>query len=153
MVARCAMEPDNPQLAAGRRPPQLHRGRRYGPIASGVVLAGALGYVGLVDPHSPHSLYPQCPFKLLTGWNCPLCGGLRMTHDLLHGDLLASINDNAFVLIGIPVLVGWLVIRRCLGVSAHVTPTVLAIVVASIAWTVLRNVPGFPLIPTILSGN
>ena len=39
------------------------------------------------DPHRPGFAFPACPFKLLTGWNCPACGGLRMTHDLLHGDL------------------------------------------------------------------
>jgi hypothetical protein len=146
------MEPNNAQLAPGHDQHQLHRGRRYGAIGSGVLLAGALGYIGLVDPHNPHSFYPQCPFKFLTGWNCPFCGGLRMTHDLLHGDLLASINDNVFVLVGIPVLVGWFLIRRRLGLSARPTPMVLTVVVASIAWTVLRNLPGFPLVPTILSG-
>ena len=71
----------------------------------------ALGYIGLVDPHNPHSVYPQCPFKWLTGWNCPFCGGLRMTHDLLHGDLVASINDNIFLLVGIPLLAGWMLMR------------------------------------------
>jgi len=35
-----------------------------------------------------------------------------MTHDLLHGDLLASINDNLFLLIGLPALAGWLLMRR-----------------------------------------
>ncbi len=146
------MEPDNAQLAPGQHQHQPHRGRRFGAIGSGVLLAGALGYVGLADPHNPHSLYPQCPFKFLTGWNCPLCGGLRMTHDLLHGDLVASINDNVFALVGIPLLVGWFVMRRRLGLSTRLTPVVLTVVVASIAWTVVRNLPGFPLIPTILSG-
>ena len=69
---------------------------------AGVLLAGALGYVGLVDPHNANSAYPHCPFKWLTGWNCPFCGGLRMTHDLLHGHLAASITDNVFLLVGWP---------------------------------------------------
>ena len=62
---------------------------------------GALGYVGLVDPHKPDSVFPVCPFRLLTGWNCPACGGLRMVHDVLDGDLTAAITDNAFLLVGI----------------------------------------------------
>lgn len=115
-------------------------------------MAGALGYIGLADPHSPHSLYPQCPFKWLTGWNCPFCGGLRMTHDLLHGDLMAGINDNLFVLVGIPLLAGWLLVRRHRGQRSLPMPLVVSIIVAAIAWTVLRNLPGFPLVPTILSG-
>jgi len=117
-----------------------------------VLLAGAVGYVGLVNPHDPHSVYPQCPFKWATGWNCPFCGGLRMTHDLLHGDLVATINDNLFLLVGLPVLAGWLLMRRRRGQRSLPMPAVVTIAVATVAWTVLRNLPGFPLVPTILSG-
>ncbi|OBF79667.1 hypothetical protein A5791_10775 [Mycobacterium sp. 852002-51163_SCH5372311] len=117
-----------------------------------MVLAGAFSYIGLVDPHNPHSVYPLCPFKLLTGWNCPLCGGLRMVHDLLHGDLAASVNDNIFALVGIPLLAGWIVLRRRQGRSLLPVPATVTVIVLTIAWTVLRNLPGFPLIPTILGG-
>ena len=55
-----------------------HRRPLYTALGSGALLAGALGYVGLVDPHKPDSIFPVCPFRLLTGWNCPACGGLRM---------------------------------------------------------------------------
>jgi hypothetical protein len=129
-----------------------HRQRAFAAAGSGALLAGALGYVGLVDPHNTNSAYPLCPFKLLTGWNCPFCGGLRMTHDLLHGDLAASINDNVFALVGIPMLLGWVVIRRRSGKSVLPMPTVLTFVAAAVLWTVLRNLPGFPLIPTVLGG-
>ena len=129
-----------------------HRHRVPAAVGTGVLLAGALGYVGLVNPHNPHSVYPQCPFKWLTGWNCPFCGGLRMTHDLLHGDLIASINDNLFLLVGIPMLAGWVLMRWRRGQRPLPMAGVLTIAVAAIAWTVLRNLPGFPLVPTILSG-
>jgi len=118
-----------------------------------VLLAGALGYVGLVDPHNAHSVYPQCPFKWLTGWNCPFCGGLRMTHDLLHGHLAASVNDNVFVLVlvaGSPLLAGWVLMRRRRGRSSLPRPAVLIIAVAAVVWTVLRNLPGFPLVPNVV---
>ncbi|OBI82993.1 hypothetical protein A9X01_21405 [Mycobacterium asiaticum] len=109
-------------------------------------------YIGLADPHSPHTIYPQCPFKWLTGWNCPACGGLRMTHDLLHGDLAASINDNAFLLVALPLLAAWVLVRRLRGQSWLPVPTVATVVVLMTAWTVVRNLPGFPLVPTVLSG-
>jgi hypothetical protein len=143
------MEPNPAARASGQR-------RRHGQsgyaAGAGVLLAGALGYVGLVDPHNTNSVYPQCPFKWLTGWNCPFCGGLRMTHDLLHGDLAASINDNAFLLVGVPVLAGWLLLRWRRGQSSLPILAVLTIVVAAVTWTVLRNLPGFPLVPTVLTG-
>ena len=129
-----------------------HRGRLYGAIGSGVLLAGALAYVGLADPHNTNSVYPLCPFKLLTGWNCPFCGGLRMVHDMLHGDFAAAINDNIFALVGLPLLVGWMVFRYRRGRSSVPIAMLVTITVLTIAWTVLRNLPGFPLVPTVLPG-
>jgi hypothetical protein len=147
------MEPSRASPASGRcRQHSPHRHRLYTATGTSVLLAGALGYVGLVDPHNTNSAYPLCPFKWLTGWNCPFCGGLRMTHDLLHGDLSSGINDNVFLLVGIPLLAGWVLMRRRHGQPSLPLPAVLAIAVAAAVWTVLRNLPGFPLVPTILSG-
>lgn len=142
------MEPDS----ASRTGDHRHRHGRYIAAGTGVLFAGALGYVGSVDPHNANSAYPLCPFKWLTGWNCPFCGGLRMTHDLLHGHLAASIYDNVFALVGLPVLAVWLLVRWRQGRRALPIPAVITITVAAIAWTVLRNMPGFPLVPTMLSG-
>lgn len=120
-------------------------------LGSGALLAGSLGYVGLVDPHKPGSVFPVCPFRLLTGWNCPACGGLRMTHDVLHGDLAAAITDNVFLLVGIPLLAGWLLLRRRRGKLPLPPSAVATITIAMLAWTVVRNLPGFPLVPTLLT--
>jgi hypothetical protein len=127
------------------------RRRRYGVLGCGALLVGALAYVGLVDPHNPPSVFPFCPFRLLTGWNCPACGGMRMTHDLLHGDLAAAVADNVFLLVGIPLLAAWILLRRYRH-KAPTTPTIVAVVIVTFVWTVLRNLPGFPLVPTVLSG-
>ncbi len=97
-------------------------------------------------------MYPLCPFKWLTGWNCPFCGGLRMTHDLLHGDLVAAIDDNVLLLFGVPMLAGWVLIRSRRGKSSLPAPAVLTIALAAMVWTVVRNLPGFPLVPTVLGG-
>jgi hypothetical protein len=142
------MEPDS----VSRPGVQRHRHGRYVAAGTAALFAGALGYVAAVDPHNANSAYPHCPFKWLTGWDCPFCGGLRMTHDLLHGHLAASIYDNVFLLFGLPalavfLLVGWRQGRRTVPI-----PAVITITVAVIAWTVVRNMPGFPLVPTMLSG-
>lgn len=130
----------------------IHRRRLYGALGGGAVLAGAVGYVGLVDPHRPDAIFPSCPFRLLTGWNCPFCGGLRMTHDVLHGDLAAAIMDNLFLLAGLPLLAGWILVRRHRREAALSLPVLVTIVTALLAWTVLRNLPGFPLVPTLFTG-
>ncbi|AQA05561.1 hypothetical protein BVC93_27880 [Mycobacterium sp. MS1601] len=137
------MEPD-------RASPPARRTGLYTAVGTGVVLAGGLAYVGLVDPHRPGSLFPPCPFYALTGWYCPGCGGLRMTHDLLHGDLAAAVADNAFALIGLPLLLTWVVLRRRQHKRVWPLAAVITIAVATVAWTVARNLPGFPLVPTLL---
>jgi Protein of unknown function (DUF2752) len=136
----------------GSRPAgRWYRRHLYAALGSGALLAGALGYIGLVDPHNPDSVFPVCPFRLLTGWNCPACGALRMTHDVLHGDLVAAINDNVLVLVGIPVLAGWILLRRRRGKSLLTMPAAATVVITMLAWTVVRNLPGFPLVPTLLT--
>ncbi|MFN0142302.1 MAG: DUF2752 domain-containing protein [Mycobacterium sp.] len=127
------------------------RTRLYAGFGSGALTVGALAYIGMVDPHRPGALFPVCPFKILTGWNCPACGGLRMTHDLLHGDVAAAAVDNVFLLIGLPLLAIWSAWRIRRGQPA-VNPTIIAVItIAGFAWTVLRNLPGFPLVPTVFS--
>ena len=129
-----------------------HRGPRYAIIGTAGILAGALAYVGLRDPHAPGFGFPTCPFHLLTGWNCPGCGGLRMTHDLLHGDFGAAVVDNVFLLFGLPMLALWLVLRWRSGVPLMPKSAVATVIVAAVTWTVIRNLPGFPLVPTLVGG-
>lgn len=126
--------------------------KRYGALGTGAVVVGGLAYVGFGNPHSPSFVFPPCPFKALTGWNCPACGGLRMTHDVLHGDLAAAFVDNAFLLIGLPMLLAWFLVRRNRGKPALNTPALVVIIAAAVSWTVVRNLPGFPLVPTVLDG-
>lgn len=124
---------------------------RYGALGAGAVLVGGLAYIGLGDPHRPGFLFPPCPFKALTGWDCPACGGLRMTHDLLHGDLGAATVDNVFLLVGLPLLAVWIAARWRMGRRPFPVPAVVVLVLAIVAWTVVRNVPGFPLVPTVIA--
>lgn len=122
---------------------------RYALPTAGIFAAGVLAYIGIADPHRPGFLFPGCPFQVLTGWNCPACGGLRMTHDLLRGDLGAAVVDNAFALVGLPILVVWVLLRWRQGKPLFPVPAVVTIVVALLIWTVVRNLSGFPLVPTL----
>ncbi|AFC54592.1 MULTISPECIES: DUF2752 domain-containing protein [Mycobacterium avium complex (MAC)] len=148
--ARPALPPTHADAHGLRHHLRHHLG--YVGAATGLALGGALGYVALADPHNPASIYPPCPFRWLTGWNCPFCGGLRMTYDVVHGDLAAALHDNVFVLVAIPMLAAWLVVRRARGASPLSRPALLTVVVATAVWTVARNLPAFPLIPTVLGG-
>ncbi|MCF6390582.1 DUF2752 domain-containing protein [Mycobacterium sp. MBM] len=125
---------------------------RAGIVGTGIALTGALAYIGLADPHRPGFLFPGCPFKALTGLDCPACGGLRMTHDLLNGDLAAAVVDNVFLLVGLPALAVWLVVRWRRGLTLMPVAATVTVLVTAVAWTVVRNWPGFPLVPTVLTG-
>jgi hypothetical protein len=79
--------------------------------AAGVVAAaGSVALVAqLTTPGSIPSL--ACPFKTVTGLDCPLCGGTRATYALLDGDFFAAIDYNVFaVFVVLPALLfflGW----------------------------------------------
>lgn len=126
------------------------RARLQAGLGGAALGIAALAYIGLNDPHRQGSLFPPCPFRLLTGWYCPGCGGLRMTHDLLHADLPAAVTDNVFLLAGLPMLGVWWLWRRSRRRPAFTVPVVIAIAVAAAVWTVIRNTAGFPLVPSML---
>lgn len=65
------------------------RSRAFGLVAA----AGVTAYVGLVDP-SEGGAYPLCPSQVVLGVDCPACGGLRGTHDLLNGDVAGALDHN-----------------------------------------------------------
>ena len=74
-----------------------------------------------------------------------------MIHDVLHGDLAAAINDNVVLLVGVPLLAGWVLLRRRERRSPMTLPAAAAVMITLLAWTVVRNLPGFPLVPTLLT--
>ncbi|MGD9621240.1 MAG: DUF2752 domain-containing protein [Mycolicibacterium sp.] len=127
----------------------FYRTNRIAALGAGAAVVGGLAYVGLGNPHNPGFIFPPCPFKAMTGWDCPACGGLRMTYDVLHGNFSAALVDNAFLLIGLPMLLAWVLVRRGRGRPLSTVPTLVVIIVAAAAWTVARNLPGFPLVPTV----
>jgi hypothetical protein len=64
-------------------------------VACGVALSALYATTGLGVP---------CPFRGLTGWDCPLCGGTRMGSALLHLDIGAAFGYNPVALIGLVVV-------------------------------------------------
>jgi hypothetical protein len=118
---------------------------RWTGLVVGVVL---VAYVALVDP-ARGGLYPRCPSRLLLGLDCPFCGGLRGTHDLLHGDVAGALDHNLLLpayLIAAAVLVGTYLMPL---IGRPAPPirlprwTMVAAAVVVVAFTVARNLPGF----------
>ena len=64
-------------------------------FAGGLVLSALYATTGVGLP---------CPFRALTGWDCPLCGGTRMGDALLHGEIGAAFEFNPLALVGLLIL-------------------------------------------------
>lgn len=69
-------------------------------------IAALLAAAGVYYAFNPASagFFPQCPFRLLTGWECPGCGSQRAIHCLLHGDVPGAFRQNALLTASIPLL-------------------------------------------------
>ena len=52
-----------------------------------------------------------CPFKFLTGCDCPACGTQRSFLSLLRGDLIASWNENPIAIGTCVIMVAYLLGR------------------------------------------
>jgi hypothetical protein len=72
--------------------------------AAGYVGAFFAGGLALSALYATTGLGLPCPFRLLTGWDCPLCGGTRMGEALLHGDVQAAFGFNPLALVGLVIL-------------------------------------------------
>jgi hypothetical protein len=107
------------------------------------VLAAAIWYVGAHNPHDSRALMPRCPIKALTGWDCPGCGGLRLTHDLLHGQWAMAWHDNAVLLALAPLLIylaATSIARWSLGQRVRLRPSVgITLGVIGTSWMLVRN--------------
>jgi len=118
-------------------------------------LAGVAAYLAAVDP-AEGGVWPPCPSRTLLGLDCPGCGGLRGTHDLLRGDLLGALDHNLLLPIAVAViavaLALWLLPlvgrpARVLRFPPWATEAALAVVAT---FTVLRNLP-FPALDYLAS--
>ena len=109
-------------------------------------VAGVTAYVGLVDP-SRGGVYPLCPSRVLFGIDCPACGGLRGTHDLLRGHVGQALDHNLLLpgflaVLGV-VLVLWLLplVGRSPGTLTVPRWATIGAVALVAVFTVARNLP------------
>lgn len=84
-------------VSTGTRPFRATRAAGY----VGVFFAGGLALSAL---YATTGIGLPCPFRALTGWDCPLCGGTRMGGALLHGDVQAAFGFNPLALAGLVIL-------------------------------------------------
>lgn len=136
-------------VTVGRTPHPTRVRRMRGPAAV-MLSAAAVGWlVREVDPSQPGH-YPLCPFRALTGWDCPGCGTVRALHAVANGDVAAGLDHNLMTVLALPVLVGvWFAWtrRQLLGLPRAVvldSRLVTGLAVVFVLFAVVRNLPGVP---------
>ena len=90
-----------------------------------------------------------CPFRQLTGYDCPSCGATRALINLSGGHMVAAAQHNCLflvllaglVLVGLASRISLDTSRLQKGLVSHRSRTLWLVLIT--AWTVLRNLPMF----------
>ena len=119
------------------------------PLVAGGVVAGLTVALHVRDPHTQGS-WGFCPFKALTGLDCPGCGGLRAVNDLGNLELASAASSNLLFVLAVPLLVAlWLAwARRAWRGGGPVGPPTRhrlllgqVVLLLTAVFTVVRNLP------------
>ena len=115
----------------------------------------AVACFGIGTVHLVTGFGLPCPFRAVTGWLCPFCGGTHLAEALIRGDVAGAWSANPLALvvgvfIGIRAL-GWAfeLVRNLQGPSRRWLPASWsrhwfgAFVVVSVVYVLARNL--FPL--------
>jgi uncharacterized protein DUF2752 len=116
-----------------------------------LLIAGA-AYLFVFEP-GKSGFFPPCPFRFLTGFQCPGCGSTRALHQILHGHFEAAFMLNPLLMVGIPFMLfaflRYSVIVMRGGVprpNALPAPYIYALFVVIVSFWVFRNTPFYPFI-------
>ncbi|HTV40938.1 MAG TPA: DUF2752 domain-containing protein [Candidatus Sulfotelmatobacter sp.] len=132
-------------------PPKIQRRPSLSLFATATLVLAGIGGAAILfffDPSKSH-FYPVCQFHSLTGLYCPGCGATRATYQLLHGNVLAALHDNALYVVCLGALAArgvWFLNRRLRRqpVRFFIPPVALWIfMVVALLFVVVRNLPGF----------
>ena len=115
-----------------------------------LVFAGLAGAAVLFffDP-TKNNFYPICQFHLVTGLYCPGCGATRASYQLLHGNFMAALQDNALFVVSLVALAlrgVWYLKERAYKrpVRFFIPPYALwTFLGVALVFVVLRNLPVF----------
>jgi hypothetical protein len=146
--------PAKNDCGAAARPPSNRSGSPAARVAAVIarlprVLAAAGAVVVLaalwaIDPASSHAPFPPCPFRWLTGYLCPGCGGLRATHALLHGEVAAAFALNPLYVAALPFALAFAAWHAAAAFAVRAPPrmtpvAVYAFVAVQLCYGVARN--------------
>jgi hypothetical protein len=94
---------DEDVVVAARVDTRSRARRMAGPLGALAGTAAGLGYLAAVDPNQPGH-YPLCPTRALFGVDCPGCGLMRGTHDLVTGNVAGALDHNVLLVLIVPLV-------------------------------------------------
>jgi len=126
--------------------------RRSTVVAIWSLLIAGVAYLYIFEP-GKSGFFPLCPFRFLTGLQCPGCGATRALHQLVHGNFETAFTLNPLLLIALPFLL-FLLLRYSVIVMRGSVPRPLALpssftyalIAVVISFWIFRNTPFYPFI-------
>ena len=121
--------------------------RWVAPATVGAVALAGTVIVGVLDPEVRDHLTPGCPFRSLTGLDCPGCGGTRALYALTQGDPGLAIQHNVVTVVALPLLALAWALWFAYRLGLRDRPVVLrasvayGILTTFVVFFVLRNLP------------
>lgn len=121
-------------------------------LSAGVLLTFLLIQYDPVNAGN-RAVYLFCPLNKLTGLYCPGCGMTRAANDIIHFEILSAIHNNALIVLVFGPFTAYLALREYLYfiMQKHVLPfpklktwIIVLIIILTVAFTVLRNLPFTP---------
>jgi hypothetical protein len=135
---------DDRALLAGAGPSVVAPTRPVWWKVGGLAVVGLAGcaYVAINDPNTS-TLFPACPFRTITGLDCPGCGITRALHALFNADPVGALDQNLLFVLAVPVLLWW-ALRSALRSSGRATRAGPAFQWrAWMTWALVATISGF----------
>lgn len=123
--------------------------KRIAIVVAAVLAAATIIFIYYNFDPSQSALFPRCPSKLISGFDCPGCGSQRAMHSLLNGDFTGMFRYNALLLPALLMICciasAELLREHCPQFHRAVTGNVAVYSVLAVVllWTVVRNLPIF----------
>ena len=119
-----------------------------------LAIAAAAVVLFFFDPASPQNqFFPKCPFRMITGLQCPGCGTTRACYQLIHLHPIAAFKLNPLMMMTLPFLIYGLLGFTKSAITGQPQRRVFipsfylwAWLVVMIAFWIFRNTPWYPFV-------